>query len=122
MFEQATRMKLRFEHKGVCSVEDLWDLPLEDLDEMYRVLNRQLKETKEDSLLGQKEETDKILDLKVEILKHIVKVRLDEQKAREDDSLRRARKQQLMEIIARKQDEELEGKSIEELNELISNL
>lgn len=122
MFEQASRLKLRFEHKGVLSVEDLWDLPLEDLDDMYRALNRDLKETQEDSLLGTKDETDKVLDLKVKIIKHIVGIRLEEQKVKEDASVRRAKKQRLMEIIAQKQDEELHSKSLDELNELVDSM
>lgn len=32
IFEAATRYKYRFPFKGMISVEDLWDLKLQDLD------------------------------------------------------------------------------------------
>ena len=44
MFANASAMKVRFESsRGSVSVEDLWDLPLTELDRMYRALNKQMK-------------------------------------------------------------------------------
>ena len=47
MFEKASRMKLRFNtQRGVLSVEDLWDLPLIQLDNIAIALNKKLQESK----------------------------------------------------------------------------
>ena len=51
IFERATRMSLRFNFKGLISVEDLWDLSLQDLDSIYKILNSKLKQSSEESLL-----------------------------------------------------------------------
>jgi len=122
MFEQASRMKLRFNHKGLCTVEDLWDLPLRQLDSIFKELNAQSKAQAEESLLDIKSQADAILALQIGIVKHVVEVRLAEQKVREDEAMRSARKQKLMGIIAEKQDEDLRGMSIDELAKLVDEL
>jgi len=123
MFEQAIRIKLRFNFdRGRCSIEDLWDLSVEELDSIYKRLNLEMKEQKEESLLKKKSVADEILELKINIVKHIVTIKFNEQKTRENETLRTERKQKLLSIIAEKQDEELKGKSIDELNELVNSL
>ncbi len=122
MFEQASILKLRFDYRGLCNVEDLWDLSVEQLDSIYRKLNSELKEIKEESLLEKKSQKDKILELKVDLIKHIVKVKLDEEKAQEERILKSERKQKLYNIIAEKQDDNLKNLSVEELNKLADDL
>jgi len=122
MFEKASRYKLRFEYRGLISTEDLWDLSLENLDTIYQSLSRKLRESQEDSLLVKETATNEALTLKVNIIKHIVEVRLTERKAREDELYKTSRKERLLAILADKQDEELKGKSVDELTALINSL
>lgn len=122
MFEKAVRLKLRFTHKGLCTVEDLWDLPLDSLDRIFKELNTKLKTQKEESLLATRSKEEEILDLKISIVKHIVEVRLSEQKARKDLSAKLAKKQNLLGIIAEKQDNALRDMSIDDLTKLIDEL
>ena len=119
MFEIATRNKFRFPFKGVISTEDLWDLSVESLDNVFKTLNSEMKKTKEESHLSTKSKDDEVLELKIEIVKHIVAVKQEEKEARERKFLDRERNQKIMSIIAAKQDEQLYNMSVEELQKLL---
>jgi hypothetical protein len=122
MFEKASRLKVRFNYKGLCSVEDLWDMSLTTLDSIFKTLNAQNKTQKEESLLEVRSQEDTVLDLKIALVKHVFTVRSLEQKARADAAANAAEKQKLMGILAKKQDTELEGLSMEDLNKRIAAL
>ena len=122
MFEKAARLKLRFNFKGQSTTEDLWDMPIQALDQIFKGLNAQLKAQKEESLLETKSKEDEILDLKISIVKHVVEVRLREQKAREDEVSKAAKKQKLLGIIAEKQDANLREMSVDDLTKLVDEL
>lgn len=119
IFEQAARMKVRFNHKGVCSVEDLWDMPLSALDAIFKALNQEAKAQSEESLLAVKTATSAELDLKLAIVKHVVKTRLEEKAAYEQAKANADRKNTILGIIAEKQNESLKNMSIDELKKLV---
>lgn len=120
MFEIAARNKFRFPFKGMISTEDLWDLSVENLDNVFKTLNSEMKKTKEESLLSTKSKGDEVFELKIEIVKHIVMVKQEEKEAREKKFLNRERNQKIMSIIAAKQDEQLHNMSVEELQKLLA--
>ena len=122
LFEMATRKKFRFPFKGMISVEDLWDLSVNNLDTVFKALNAESKQAKEESLLAVKSDEDTILDAKIEIVKHIVNVKQYEATQRQHAVAMREQKRKLQELIANKQDAELQGKSIEELQAMLSAL
>lgn len=122
MFEKAVRMKLRFNYRGLCSVEDLWDLSVSELDSIYKVLNKKAKTEKEESLLDKRTQADTILDLQLEIVKHIVKTKLTEQEARENAAMKRAKKQKLLSIMSEKQDKALYEMPLEDLEKMVNDL
>jgi hypothetical protein len=121
LFESATRNKIRFGYRGVISTEDLWDLDVEELDGIYKNLMAEKKDSETESLLSEKK-TNSILETKIEIVKYIFGVKVDEAKAAELKAENAAKKQKILAILARKQDAELENKSAEELEELIKDL
>lgn len=122
MFEKASRMKLRFPYKGSTSVEDLWDLSVEELDSIFKQLNSKVKTAKEESLLDVRTASDTTTELQIEIIKHIVKVKLDEEADRKSSKERAEKKQKLLSILASKQESELQGKSIEDIQKMINEL
>jgi hypothetical protein len=119
MFEKASRQGIRYQYKGLCTVEDLWDLSVQELDGIYKKLNKELKDATEESLLGVTKKKNTELELKVEIVKHIVQVKLAEAEAKEKRAARAQQKQKILGIIATKQDEALLSKSVEELTAMM---
>lgn len=133
MFEQASRMKIRFEtSRGLLSTEDLWDLPLVsptgksvNLDSIAIALHRETRDTAETiSFVTPSVENGRAaeLSLKFEIVKHIIAVRVAERDEAAARTERKEKKQRLLELIAKKQDMELEGKSVDELRALAESL
>lgn len=122
MFEVAIRNKMRFPFKGLISVEDLWDLSVENLDKVFKTLNAEVKQVKEESLLDCKTKEDEELDLKIEIIKYIVDIKLQEYKSKLEEKERKDKKQKLMAILQNKQEEDLQNKSIDEIKAMINEL
>ena len=92
LFEIATRNRYRFNYKGVMTVEDLWSLRVEDLDAIFKMLNRQKKTADEDSLLATK------------------------------SAEKKAQRDKIMEIVAKKKDKALEDMGIEDLMKKLEEL
>lgn len=122
IFETATRNKYRFPYKGSVSTEDLWDLSVNDLDTVFKSLNAQAKQSSEESLLKTKTSEDTKLNNKIELVRYIVGVKLEEADTAKKAKERRAQKQKLIGILSEKQDNELHNKSIEELQAMINAL
>ena len=125
IFEKATRKKLRFQTtKGNASVEDLWDLSLPDLDKMAILINRKLKEETEESFLAKQKKNPKneTLELELDILKHIIQVRLAEKEARVEKAKEQEELAMLEVLLEDKRKEELKGMSNDEIRERIKKL
>ena len=122
MFVTATRNKFRFPFRGQISVEDLWDLSVENLDSVYKTLNSQVKKAKEESLLNTKSREDEIIEIQIEIVKYIVSVKQDEAAKKVAAKEKKARKQRILEVLAAKEDADLQNKSPEELQAMLSEL
>lgn len=122
IFEIATREKFRFPFRGMVSVEDLWDLSPENLDEVFKVLNSQRKKVNEESLLSVGTEEDAELTMKIDIVKYIVDVKLQEREASMKAAEKKEKKQKIMAILNMKQDEDLRNMSSDELKAMLDNL
>jgi hypothetical protein len=122
MFEIAARNKLRFPFRGIVSTEDLFDLSPENLDSIFKTLNSQVKQANEESLLVVRTQEDDTLNTMIEIVKYVVKVKLEEEAARLQARERRLKKQKIMEIVESKQDADLQTKSIDELQSMLNEL
>ena len=122
IFEYAVRNKVRFPFKGMISAEDLWDLSLTNLDSIYKTLNKQVKQSEEESLLSTKTSVNTELEVQIAIVKHIVSVKLAEKEAREKALAKKEQKQKIMSIIATKEDEALRNSSVDDLKKMLDEL
>lgn len=118
LFLLATRKKYRFPYRGSVSVEDLWDLGMTALDDVYKSLNREVKKQVEDSLLS---ETvgDAELQNKLEIVKYVFATKKAEAQARKEEAKNAEKRNRILEILEQKQDESLKNMSEEELRKLL---
>ena len=119
LFKVATKKKYRFSYKGQVTVEDLWDLSVEELDKIYKNLKSLQKNASEESLLQTVTKEDKELNNKIEIIKTIVTDKLVAKDRAMKAASQRAQNQRILEIMADKQDAALKEKSIEELQNML---
>lgn len=128
MFKEASQLKLRFSTSvGNLSTEDLWDLPLTSrngasLDNLAKELNREIKNAEEESFVVKKSSSNKVLDLKFSIVKDVIKDKMDAaEKARTRAEIK-AKKDKIMEAIAKKEDESLDNAGLDELRSMLAEM
>lgn len=122
LFINATRSNYQFPFRGMINVIDLWKLSLPNLDSVFKTLNAEVKKSEEESLLNTKSKEDEEISNKIEIVKYIVSVKLDEKKKREDAKKNAEMRQRLLEIKAKRQDAALENMSDEDLDKALAEL
>lgn len=127
MFEKASRLKLRFDTpRGRLTVEDIWDLPLKggdaNLDDLAKTLYQESKTDTEMSFVDDPPEPNESLSLRFEIVKHVIGVRKEEMRVAEQAAANKQKKEQILEIIAEKENESLKRKSVTKLRELVDSL
>lgn len=122
LFEIATRNRYRFNYKGVMTVEDLWSLRVEDLDAIFKMLNRQKKTANEDSLLAIKSVEDRDLANKIDIVKYVASVKLAEAADRVSAAEKKAQRDKILEIVDKKKDKALEDMDIDQLMKKLEEL
>lgn len=129
LFEYATRNAVRFSSiKGLITTEQLWDLPLQsktnfDLDSVAKSANAELKALTDDSFVatvtppGKEQAT-----IKLEIVKHVIAVKLAENEAARNASARKAEREKLLGILGDKQDEALKNLTADEIQARLAAL
>lgn len=122
IFEFASRYRLRFSYKGSIATEDLWNLSLTELDSIFKMLNKQFKTSQEESLLETKSEENKVLEVKIAIVKYIVAAKQKEAEEKLQAEERKKRKQKIMEVMEARNVKKLEEMSDEELAKELASL
>jgi ssDNA-specific exonuclease RecJ len=129
IFKKASKKKLRFStNRGVLSVEQLWDLSKDEIRQLVIKAREAAKKSSgevNDSELSFLDSPAKIKatddELRFEILKDIYLTK----KSAEEKALKKAEvkrnNQKLLDLIARKEDEALEKKSIKELEKMLES-
>lgn len=121
LFEKASRQKLRFaSQRGDLTVEQLWDLPLTSanaasLDSIAVGLDTELRNTAPRSFVNSASTGNALLELKLDIVKHIIEVRVEENTRKLAKQVEAQQAKMLDEQIAKLENEQLLGGSLEEL-------
>ena len=121
LFERATRAKLRFgTNIGLITSEDLFDLSLQQLDKLAQELHVKVKDEGV-SFIDAPNKSQAVIDdnLRFDIVKHVIESKLGDVKRFEKAAAQRAKRQRILELMEQKQDQDLEGKSLEELQALL---
>lgn len=119
-YKLASQQKLRFQtNKGSLSTEQLWDLPLNDLDALAVSLEAEHKESGKKSFLVTKSVKDKTAKLKFDIVLDVLTTKVEEAQALSDAAEIKSHNEKIIKLIAEKQDESLKGKSIKQLEALL---
>jgi len=129
MFEYATRNKIRFTSmRGEMSVEQLWDVPLRskdgfDLDAVAKAANKSLKALTEESFVStERTPAHEKAELTLEIVKHVIQVKLAEEAAAKKRADNRVEREKLLKILAEKQEGKLSELTEKELQKRINAL
>lgn len=120
---EALKNKYRFEYKGLINVEDLFDINLEGLDQIYRDLKKVENDLQSDSLLDANENPlKKETENKINIVKNIFEIKVEEIEQAKIALAKKAQREKILAIIENKQDQELSEKSIKELRKIYDSL
>ncbi len=123
VFMNATRKKYRFSTaKGNLTTEQLWDLPLESLDEIWQKINATIEDASRTSLLSVRSNKNVELTEKAEVVKAIVEYKLAAAEKADKARQTKAEKERILNIIAAKQEQELASMSIDELKKRLEAL
>lgn len=115
IYQYAAKHKLRFPFRGNIATENLYELSVEDLDKVYGELRAEQKNSGEaESLLHAKKE-DKVIEVKIEIVKDIMKEKLAAIEKAKRASEKKQERQRLLEALAKKDEEALNNASREEI-------
>lgn len=121
MFESATKNKLRFKApNGLVTSEDLWDLPLTQLDTIAKSLRKELRE--EDDSFIDNSKSNVLLELKFEVVKRVIAVKLEEREAAQLKRSNAAKKQKILEVLEEKKTGVLHDMSVEDLEKELAKL
>ncbi len=116
MFEKAARLKMRIPSlRGPLSSEDLWDLPLRELNTMAKALNKELKAQEEEDFLETENKDAGKVKLAFDLVLHVLKTKQADNKAEAEAVVRKETKQKILAILEKKRDGALEDKTEKQL-------
>lgn len=131
MFERAAKKKYRYQTpRGFVTTEDLWDLPLDgneghSLNGVAIGLYKQIEEKKEtnfvETFVARKTKEGKELNYRLELVKRVIEVRLEDLDRKEKRKSNSERKAKILDALAEKEEASLKNKSAKALREELAS-
>jgi hypothetical protein len=119
-YKEVIRKKTRFTTaKGQLSVEQLWDLSINDLDALAVSLDDSYEKSKGKSFVQKRTVKDKELKLQLDVVLDILNTKVEESELAKLKAERKEHNQKILKLIEDKKDKALEGKSIKELTAML---
>lgn len=122
IYLRAARSKLRFKsHVGPLAVEDLFDLPLTSkselsLDAVAKKVHQELKAEGETSFVETRVNPRKAsLELAMEVVKDVIRIKQEENAAKQDQAAKAAKKEMLKEALVQAQANALSAMTPEQI-------
>lgn len=123
IFEQAAIGAWRYpSSKGDITTEDLFHLGLTQLDSIAKTINRQLKDSEEESFVAKRTAANIVIASKLEVVKYVIAHKQEAVRLREDAANRKAQREKIANIMAERAEGQLQGKSDAELEALLKSL
>jgi hypothetical protein len=130
LFELAARAKWRFPSvQGDLNVENLFDLPLKttrnnqaDLNSIAQALDSQLKTSEKPDFVSEVIRTDVETRGKFDLVLYIISVKKEEAAKARKAAERKARREEILAALAKKQGEQLEKATVEDLTAELAKL
>lgn len=124
IFKLAAKQKLRFQTtKGPLSVEQLFDLPLDSqsrpsLNQLYIQLSEEVKAAETRGLMETTRKSD-VNTLRLQIVEAVFNEKRADNAAKSAELSESQKRAHIKQLIAQKKDEELAGKTVEELEAML---
>lgn len=124
IFEKASRIKLRFKsQQGALTAEQLWDLKLPALDVIAKSVHAELASVTTESFVATIKDTrSPTLELKMEVLKHVIAVKIAENEASKNAIEKSKQKQVLLAALDEVENAEVRSMGKDELRKKLAEL
>lgn len=123
IFKKASKLKLRFTTTvGVLSVEQLWDLSVQQLDKLAVSLEQKKEESTAKSFIKKTSETNPLAELRFLIVLEVLNTKVAENEKAVLRQQRKAEKEKLLQLIQDKKEGAMNQLSIEELEKRLNAL
>ena len=126
LFEMASQYKFRYPYKGLITTEDLWDLSADQLDMVYKALNKELNTIEEEGLIQTKSAAEGVkaneLKNKLMLVKYIFTSKQQAAELNRIAAENAQKRQQILDILAQKRESDLQNMSEDQLMELLKEL
>ena len=120
IYKLANKEKLRFStSKGILTAEQLWDLNLQDLDNLAVSLEEVHKTSGKKSFLTKVSAKDKTTKLRFDIVLDVLNTKVEEDQIALELKENKEHNKKIISLISEKKDETLKTKSIKELEKML---
>jgi len=120
MYKLASQQQLRVQtSKGLLSIEQLWDLSIEELDIVAVELEREYQSSGKKSFVVKSTAKDRNVKLKFDIVLDILTTKVEDRDLLQQKAADKEHNSKILELISEKQDESLKGKTVKQLEAML---